>query len=158
MRYIDSWLSGLGLEYIIPKLKANGITTPKKLALLTLRDMYEVGEFWCLPVAFLILILVGTLKSIPWYHRHLHRSHPQLLIFRNLYFAWSKLAILCHHEPSHRNCIKNELFKTLSSMRSPSINTFSSKTTTLVLFFKQLESMTPRIERNFIFLFRDFKQ
>jgi hypothetical protein len=44
MRYIDSWLSGLGLEYIIPKLKANGITTPKKLAMLTLRDMYEVGE------------------------------------------------------------------------------------------------------------------
>ena len=44
MRYIDSWLSGLGLEYIIPKLKANGITTPKKLALLSLRDMYEVGE------------------------------------------------------------------------------------------------------------------
>ncbi len=44
MRYIDSWLTGLGLEYIIPKLKANGITTPKKLALLTLRDMYEVGE------------------------------------------------------------------------------------------------------------------
>ena len=25
MRYIDSWLTGLGLEYIIPKLKANGI-------------------------------------------------------------------------------------------------------------------------------------
>lgn len=44
MRYIDSWLTGLGLEYIIPKLKANGITTPKKLAQLTLRDMYEVGE------------------------------------------------------------------------------------------------------------------
>ena len=44
MRYIDSWLSGLGLEYIIPKLKANGITTPKKLAMLTLRDMYEVGK------------------------------------------------------------------------------------------------------------------
>lgn len=45
MRYIDSWLTGLGLEYIIPKLKANGITTPKKLALLNLRDMYEVGKF-----------------------------------------------------------------------------------------------------------------
>lgn len=42
MRYIDSWLAGLGLDYIIPKLKANGITTPKKLALLSLRDMYEV--------------------------------------------------------------------------------------------------------------------
>ena len=42
MKYIDSWLTGLGLEYIIPKLKANGITTPKKLANLTLRDMYEV--------------------------------------------------------------------------------------------------------------------
>jgi len=42
MRFIDSWLTGLGLEYIIPKLKANGITTPKKLAMLSLRDMYEV--------------------------------------------------------------------------------------------------------------------
>ena len=42
MRYIDSWLTGLGLEYIIPKLKANGITTPKKLAQLTLRDRYDV--------------------------------------------------------------------------------------------------------------------
>jgi hypothetical protein len=43
MRYIDTWLSGLGLEYIIPKLKANGITTPKKLATLTLNDISEVG-------------------------------------------------------------------------------------------------------------------
>jgi hypothetical protein len=25
MRYIDSWLTGLGLDYIIPKLKANGL-------------------------------------------------------------------------------------------------------------------------------------
>ena len=43
MRYIDKWLSGLGLDYIIPKLVENGITTPKKLAQLSLRDMYEVG-------------------------------------------------------------------------------------------------------------------
>jgi hypothetical protein len=45
MRYIDSWLTGLGLDYIIPKLKANGITTPKKLAQLSLIDMYQVGTF-----------------------------------------------------------------------------------------------------------------
>lgn len=44
MSYIDSWLTGLGLDYVIPKLKANGITTPKKLAMLTLRDMFDVGE------------------------------------------------------------------------------------------------------------------
>jgi predicted flap endonuclease-1-like 5' DNA nuclease len=44
MKYIDKWLSGLGLEYIIPKLEENGITTPKKLAQLTLRDMFEVGK------------------------------------------------------------------------------------------------------------------
>ena len=44
MRYIDTWLSGLGLDYIVPKLKANGITTPKKLATLTLREIYEVGK------------------------------------------------------------------------------------------------------------------
>lgn len=42
MKYIENWLSGLGLSYITPKLKANGITTPKKLALLSLRDIYEV--------------------------------------------------------------------------------------------------------------------
>jgi hypothetical protein len=42
MRYIDQWLSGLGLEHIIPKLTEQGITTPKKLAQLSLRDMYEV--------------------------------------------------------------------------------------------------------------------
>jgi hypothetical protein len=45
MRYIDQWLSGLGLDHVIPLLQAHGITTPKKLALLTLRDIYEVGEF-----------------------------------------------------------------------------------------------------------------
>lgn len=45
MRYIDTWLSGLGLDYVIPKLKANGITTPKKLAALSLREIYEVGKF-----------------------------------------------------------------------------------------------------------------
>lgn len=44
MRYLDTWLAGLNLEYVIPKLKANGITTPKKLATLTLRDIYEVGK------------------------------------------------------------------------------------------------------------------
>lgn len=43
MRYIETWLTGLGLDYIIPKLKAQGITTPKKLAALSLRDIYEVG-------------------------------------------------------------------------------------------------------------------
>ena len=43
MKYIDSWLSGLGLDYLLPKLKANGITTPKKLASVTLRDMFEFG-------------------------------------------------------------------------------------------------------------------
>ncbi len=42
MSYIDQWLTGLGLEYVISKLKDNGITTPKKLATLSLRDMYEV--------------------------------------------------------------------------------------------------------------------
>ena len=42
MKYIDSWLSGLGLDYIIPKLEATGITTPKRLAQLTLRDIYDV--------------------------------------------------------------------------------------------------------------------
>ena len=42
MKYIDSWLTGLGLEKVIPRLKAQGITTPKLLAALTLKDMYEV--------------------------------------------------------------------------------------------------------------------
>jgi len=42
MRYIESWLTGLGLQDIIPKLEKHGITTPKKLAALTLKEMYEV--------------------------------------------------------------------------------------------------------------------
>ena len=42
MKYIDQWLSGLGLEHVIPLLKEHNITTPKKLASLSLRDMYEV--------------------------------------------------------------------------------------------------------------------
>jgi predicted flap endonuclease-1-like 5' DNA nuclease len=43
MKYIDQWLTGLGLEYILPKLKDQGITTPKRLAQLSLRDIYEIG-------------------------------------------------------------------------------------------------------------------
>lgn len=42
MQFIEQWLSGLGLDYIIPKLKDNGITTPKKLSALSLKDMYEI--------------------------------------------------------------------------------------------------------------------
>lgn len=42
MKYIESWLTGLGLQDLIPKLEASGITTPKKLAALTLKDMFEV--------------------------------------------------------------------------------------------------------------------
>ena len=65
MRYIDSWLSGLGLEYIIPKLKANGITTPKKLAMLSLRDMYEVGKInhKSFSVASITLLFVWSLRE-----------------------------------------------------------------------------------------------
>ena len=44
MKYIDQWLTGLGLEYILPKLKEQGITTPKRLAQLSLRDIYEIGK------------------------------------------------------------------------------------------------------------------
>jgi hypothetical protein len=62
MRYIDKWLSGLGLEYIIPKLEANGITTPKKLAQLTLRDMFEVGKLSLLH-RLVFLYIFMTLKS-----------------------------------------------------------------------------------------------
>lgn len=42
MKYIDKWLENLGLEYIIPKLEKCGINTPKKLAKLSLKDMYEL--------------------------------------------------------------------------------------------------------------------
>ena len=42
MQFIEQWLSGLGLDYVIPRLKEQGITTPKKLAALTLKDMYEL--------------------------------------------------------------------------------------------------------------------
>lgn len=43
MKYIESWLTGLGLESIIPKLEQNGITTPKKLAALSLKEMCDTG-------------------------------------------------------------------------------------------------------------------
>jgi len=47
MKYIESWLTGLGLESIIGKLEANGINTPKKLAALSLRDMYVINWNLC---------------------------------------------------------------------------------------------------------------
>lgn len=56
MKYIDSWLQGLGLDYVTPKLKAHGITNPKKLAQLTLRDMFDFGKkeyfFYFFPTFF----------------------------------------------------------------------------------------------------------
>lgn len=41
LRYLI--FSPIGLEHIIPMLTEQGITTPKKLAQLSLRDMYEIG-------------------------------------------------------------------------------------------------------------------
>jgi hypothetical protein len=35
----------IGLDHIIPLLQEHGITTPNKLAALSLRDMYEVGTY-----------------------------------------------------------------------------------------------------------------
>ena len=73
MKYIDSWLKGLGLDYITPKLKANGITTPKKLATLTLRDMFEFGKYYCkvvvavnitLTIEFTLKIIMNSTLSI----------------------------------------------------------------------------------------------
>jgi hypothetical protein len=62
MKYIESWLKGLGLEEIIPKLESNGITTPKKLAALSLKDMYEVGK--CRDGVWLALLFeVGPLRA-----------------------------------------------------------------------------------------------
>jgi predicted flap endonuclease-1-like 5' DNA nuclease len=61
MRYIDTWLSGLGLDYVIPKLKANGITTPKKLAALSLREIYEVGTCrfqFKIPVFLTVILMI----------------------------------------------------------------------------------------------------
>ena len=63
MRYIDNWLTGLGLEYIIPKLKDNGINTPKKLAQLTLRDMYEVGRRYTVFIAIIIWLINFNQRS-----------------------------------------------------------------------------------------------
>jgi hypothetical protein len=63
MKYIESWLKGLGLEDIIPKLESNGITTPKKLAALSLKDMYEVGKcgnYECLTALFEL----GPLRAV----------------------------------------------------------------------------------------------
>jgi hypothetical protein len=63
MRYIDKWLTGLGLDYIIPKLLENGITTPKKLAQLSLRDMYEVGKLNFSPQNMSYIILFFHFSS-----------------------------------------------------------------------------------------------
>lgn len=41
MQFIEQWLTGLGLEYIVPKLKEHGITNPKKLAALSMNDMSD---------------------------------------------------------------------------------------------------------------------
>eukprot|EP01042_Synura_sphagnicola_P032592 gene32592-41915_t len=64
MRYIETWLTGLGLEYIIPKLKAQGITTPKKLAALSLRDIYEVVGVEDTDDRKKLYFLIRRLKSI----------------------------------------------------------------------------------------------
>ena len=66
MKYIDSWLSGLGLQYLIPKLQASNITTPKKLAQLTAKDIYEVvgdNEEDRRKISFLIQRLQKILSS-----------------------------------------------------------------------------------------------
>jgi hypothetical protein len=62
MKYIDSWLTGLGLEYIVPKLKANGITTPKKLAALRFIILFYINLFLVINinVIFMIIFLATT--------------------------------------------------------------------------------------------------
>jgi hypothetical protein len=64
MRYIETWLKGLGLDYIIPKLKAQGITTPKKLAALSLRDIYEVVGVEDTEDRKKLYFLIRRLKSV----------------------------------------------------------------------------------------------
>jgi len=56
MKYIDSWLTGLGLEYIVPKLKANGITTPKKLAALRFIILFYINLFLIIILLFIFII------------------------------------------------------------------------------------------------------
>jgi hypothetical protein len=63
MQFIEQWLSGLGLDYIVPKLKDNGITNPKKMAVLTMQDMHDVCKLpymYMYTISYsLIDILVG---------------------------------------------------------------------------------------------------
>ena len=66
MKYIDSWLSGLGLQYLIPKLQASNVTTPKRLAQLSAKDIYEVvgdNEEDRRKISFLIQRLQNILSS-----------------------------------------------------------------------------------------------
>ncbi len=66
MKYIDSWLSGLGLQYLIPKLQASNVTTPKRLAQLSAKDIYEVvgdNEEDRRKISFLIQRLQKILSS-----------------------------------------------------------------------------------------------
>ena len=56
MQFIEQWLSGLELDYIVPKLKENGVTTPKRLAGLTPKDMLELCKCLSATVSLLTLI------------------------------------------------------------------------------------------------------
>jgi hypothetical protein len=56
--------SSPGLDHIIPLLQEHGITTPNKLAQLSLRDMYEVGES-----LFQFLSLLSLPTSLSWSER-----------------------------------------------------------------------------------------
>ena len=54
MQFIEQWLTGLELDYIVPKLKENGVTTPKRLAGLTPKDMLELCKY---PTTAVILLI-----------------------------------------------------------------------------------------------------
>ena len=90
MKYIDSWLSGLGLQYLIPKLQASNITTPKKLAQLTAKDIYEVvgdNEEDRRKISFLIQRLQKILSSkgeggIIYSLVHLSSTNTYILSYR----------------------------------------------------------------------------
>lgn len=161
MRYIDSWLSGLGLEYIIPKLKANGITTPKKLAMLSLRDMYEVGKSHALWVRAALVSLLFCFDLFT-------REVSSLILNR---FCRNRACFLSHVTIFSSS---NFLIVLATSIQiSSSVTTFSLRSwmkitldrmTSLltdyvsnwILF--QSVSKTQKTERSCTFLFKGFKQ
>ncbi len=79
-----------GLEHVIPKLTEHGITTPKKLAQLSLRDMYEIGEH-----VYSFFVLGGTYDHLPNWTFHLAVGIEDAEDRKKLFYLIQRLNAVC---------------------------------------------------------------